>query len=61
MSAHLFPTNARRPFRIDSDGLSSLREVIEVMELRTGIEIEAAGLAAERGSAAQIRRIGECL
>ena len=28
-----------------------MREVIDVMELRTGIEIEAAGLAAERASA----------
>ena len=55
------PKNARRPFRIDSHGLSSLPEVIEVMELRTGIEIEAAGLAAERASAAQVRRIVECL
>src|SRR6266545_883789 len=55
------PENARRPFRIDFDGLSSLPEVIEVMELRTGIEIEAAGLAAERASAAQVRRIVECL
>src|SRR3989449_7375898 len=55
------PENARRPFRIDFHGLSSLPEVIEVMELRTGIEIEAAGLAAERASAAQVRRIVECL
>jgi DNA-binding FadR family transcriptional regulator len=55
------PENARRPFRIDFDGLSSLPEVIEVMELRTGIEIEAAGLAAERASPAQVRRIVDCL
>jgi GntR family transcriptional regulator, transcriptional repressor for pyruvate dehydrogenase complex len=48
---------ARRPFRITSDELRSLREVIEVMELRTGIEIEAAGLAAERASADQLRAI----
>ena len=48
---------ARRPFRIDLDGLHSLREVLDVMELRTGMEVEAAGLAAERGTAAQIRKI----
>jgi GntR family transcriptional regulator, transcriptional repressor for pyruvate dehydrogenase complex len=47
------PENARRPLRIDVDPLSPL-------ELRTGIEIEAAGLAADRGSASQIRRIVEC-
>jgi DNA-binding FadR family transcriptional regulator len=33
--------------------------VIAVMELRTGIEIEAAGLAAERASAASVRRIAD--
>jgi len=30
------------------------------MELRTGIEIEAAGLAAERATLAQLRRIVDC-
>src|ERR1700720_3312974 len=40
----------RRPFRINAGELRSLREVIEVMELRTGIEIESAGLAAERAA-----------
>src|SRR5438093_12044034 len=54
------PENARRPFRVDFDRLSSIREVLEVMELRTGIEIEAAGLAAERASAAQVRPIVDC-
>jgi len=54
------PENARRPLRIDVDPLSPLRAVLDVMELRTGIEIEAAGLAAERGSAPQIRRIVDC-
>src|SRR3990170_4806447 len=44
------PANARRSFRVDFDQLSSLREVLDVMELRTGIETEAAGLAAERAS-----------
>src|SRR5258705_6250713 len=55
------PENARRPLRIDVDPLSPLRAVLHVMELRTGIEIEAAGLAAERASASQIRKIVECL
>jgi DNA-binding FadR family transcriptional regulator len=52
--------NVRRPFRIEFDELRTLREVLEVMELRTGIEIEAAGLAAERATPAQLRRIAEC-
>lgn len=47
----------RRPFRIEGNELASLKHVIEVMELRTGIEVEAAGLAAERATAADLRRI----
>ena len=54
------PANARRSFRVDLDQLSSLRDVLDVMELRTGIEIETAGLAAERAGPAQIRRIVDC-
>jgi DNA-binding FadR family transcriptional regulator len=46
-----------RPFRIETSDLHSLREVVEVMELRTGIEIEAAGLAAERASKSQLATI----
>lgn len=48
---------SRRPFRIDAADLGSLAEVMAVMELRTGIEVEAAGLAAERASAADLRDI----
>ena len=39
---------SRVPFRIDPDGLSSIADVLEVMELRLAIEVEAAALAAER-------------
>ena len=41
------------------DELHSLREVIDVMELRTGIEVEAAGLAAERATPARLRQIAD--
>lgn len=51
--------HVRRPFRVEFDEHSSLREVLNVMELRTGVEIEAAGLAAERASAAQLKKIAE--
>jgi GntR family transcriptional repressor for pyruvate dehydrogenase complex len=51
----------RLPFRVDFDETSPLREVLNVMELRTGIEVEAAGLAAERASPAQIKKIGDRL
>jgi DNA-binding FadR family transcriptional regulator len=49
--------NTRRPFRIEVDELDSLREALEIMELRTGLEIETAGLAAERAAASEIARI----
>jgi GntR family transcriptional regulator, transcriptional repressor for pyruvate dehydrogenase complex len=49
--------HARRPFRIEVDELTSLREALEVMELRAGVEIEAAGLAAERHNATDMKKI----
>ena len=49
--------NSSRPFRIDAEELRNLRKALEVMELRTGVEIEAAGLAAARASVADRRRI----
>lgn len=45
---------ARVPFRIDADGLSSIGDVVKLMELRLAVEIEAAGLAAERASRADL-------
>ncbi|MEO8559258.1 MAG: FadR/GntR family transcriptional regulator [Rhodospirillales bacterium] len=52
---------ARRPFRVANDSAISLQEVLDVMELRTSMEVEAAGLAAERGSLAAKARIGKAL
>jgi DNA-binding FadR family transcriptional regulator len=51
----------RRPFRIDPEGLRSIGEVLNVMELRMAIEAEAAGFAAERASKAQVAAIGNAL
>jgi GntR family transcriptional regulator, transcriptional repressor for pyruvate dehydrogenase complex len=51
----------RRPFRIDPDGLQSLEAVVDLMELRMAVEIETAGLAAERATAKQLRAIGQAL
>jgi DNA-binding FadR family transcriptional regulator len=51
----------RRPFRIDPDGLRSITEVLNIVELRMGVEIESAGLAAERGNAADAKRIAAAL
>jgi len=47
----------RRPFRIDPEGLQSLDEVLNVMELRIAVESEAAGLAAQRHSRADLARM----
>jgi DNA-binding FadR family transcriptional regulator len=49
----------RPPFRIEPNELGTLLEVLQVMELRTGIEIEAAGLAAERASKADLGKIAD--
>ena len=45
------------PFRIDPEGMRSIQDVLHVMELRLGVEIESAGLAAERATKAQVRAI----
>lgn len=45
------------PFRIDPERMQSLDEILNVMELRLGVEIESAGLAAERATKAQVRAI----
>ena len=47
----------RAPFRIEPERLQSLDDVLGVMELRLGVEIESAGLAAERATKAQIRTV----
>jgi DNA-binding FadR family transcriptional regulator len=51
----------RRPFRIDPEELKSLQEILRIMELRMAVEIFAAGLAAERRSATQLRCIAAAL
>ena len=59
--AFVSPDSQRRPFRIDPAELGSLIDVLRVMELRIGIEVEAAGLAAERRTPAQLAEIGRRL
>jgi DNA-binding FadR family transcriptional regulator len=53
--------SSRVPFRIDPDGLSSIEDVLEVMELRLAIEVEAAALAAERMTPDRLAPIGRAL
>ena len=51
----------RIPFRINSQGLGSIEDVLEVMELRLAIEVEAAALAAERITPARLAPIRQAL
>ena len=51
----------RAPFRIEPERLQSLDQILDVMELRLGVEIESAGLAAERSSKADVKAIGAAL
>ena len=49
------------PFRIEPERMQSLGDILNVMELRLGVEIESAGIAAERASRPQIKAIGAAL
>lgn len=49
------------PFRIDPTVVDSIQQVLQVAELRRGVEAEIAALAAERATKEQIREIGERL
>jgi GntR family transcriptional regulator, transcriptional repressor for pyruvate dehydrogenase complex len=51
----------RAPFRIEPERMQSLDDILSVMELRLGVEIESAGLAAERASRSQLRIISNAL
>ncbi len=51
----------RAPFRIEPERMQSLADILNVMELRLGVEIESAGLAAERASRTRVKAIGAAL
>ena len=48
-------------FRIGRDQLATLQDVIAMLELRIGVEVEAAGLAAQRRSAENLHRMRAAL
>jgi GntR family transcriptional repressor for pyruvate dehydrogenase complex len=52
---------ATRPFRIVPADLRSLTEVLDVMQLRLAVEVEAAGSAAEHRNAHSINELGRSL
>ena len=51
----------RAPFRLEPERMQSLGDILNVMELRLGVEIESAGVAAERAGRAQVRAIASAL
>jgi DNA-binding FadR family transcriptional regulator len=51
----------RLPFRIDDTALESLQDILRIMELRMSVEIETAGLAAERRTARHLTGITAAL
>lgn len=61
VGAFVAPDANLRPFRIEPEGLRSIASVLEIMELRLGIEVETAGLAAQRARPARIKAIGAAL
>ncbi|MFZ5734051.1 MAG: FadR/GntR family transcriptional regulator [Pseudomonadota bacterium] len=48
---------AQQPYAINPDGLGSLSGVIELLELRTAVEMESAAIASERATAAELKAI----
>jgi GntR family transcriptional regulator, transcriptional repressor for pyruvate dehydrogenase complex len=50
-----------RPFQIVLEDQRSLTELLNVMQLRLAVEIEAAGIAAEKRNGAAINELGRCL
>lgn len=52
---------SNRPFRIDPEGLHSIAEVVQVLELRIAVETESAGLAALRRRKSDLDRIAAAM
>jgi GntR family transcriptional repressor for pyruvate dehydrogenase complex len=50
-----------RPFSIGSEGLRSLTDMLDVMQLRLAVEVEAAGLAAANSDPAAMERLAQAL
>jgi GntR family transcriptional repressor for pyruvate dehydrogenase complex len=53
--------NPTGPFRIGAPQRGRLSDVLDVMELRLAVEVEAAGFAAERGSRRQVAAVRSAL
>lgn len=61
LGAFVAPDVQRRPFRIDPSDLKSGTDVLQILELRMSLEIEASGLAAERRTNKDLAQIKAAL
>jgi GntR family transcriptional repressor for pyruvate dehydrogenase complex len=61
VGAFVLQRHATPPFRVDPVGFHMLKEVVGVLELRIGVEAEAAALAAERRTDEQLARMRAAL
>lgn len=61
IGAFVSPAVDRRPFRIDPDGLTSIDEVLKIFDLRLGLEVEMAGLAAAHRRTPHLKTLADCL
>ena len=61
VGAFVSPRPRQRPFELDPARLQFLPEVLDILELRISIEVEAAGLAAERHDKLQLAAIRAAL
>jgi DNA-binding FadR family transcriptional regulator len=59
--AFVAPDATSRPFRLAVEELPSLKSVLDVMELRAGLEAETAALAAARATPAACKRLERAL
>ena len=59
--AFVATTSAKRGFYIDPAGLGSLDKVLQVLELRLAVEVEAAGLASMRSTRTELRALAKRL
>ncbi|MFE0759347.1 FadR/GntR family transcriptional regulator [Inquilinus sp. NPDC058860] len=57
LGAFVAETAPARSFAIDAEKLESIGDVLQVLELRLSIEVEAAGLAAERRGPEELERL----
>jgi GntR family transcriptional repressor for pyruvate dehydrogenase complex len=57
LGAFVADSPACRPFRVDPHDLESIKGMLQIVELRTGVEVHAAAMAAQRRQPADLQRM----